>query len=114
MATVQTVVGVFDSLRAAENARTALVKGGIPGECIEVSRSTAEDDAIAGEAPGQSYENQPGQSPDDSAWARYGEILRIGSTVVSVDVPAKREKRYIEELLRRNGARQTAAREDWR
>jgi hypothetical protein len=105
----QTIVGVFDSLKAAETARSALVKCGIPGERIAVSRDMSEDD-IAAEAPGQLYENQPGQSADDSAWARYGEFLRVGTTVVSVELPSRRERMYVEDLLRRNGARGTAER----
>lgn len=105
------IVGVFDSLREAEIARLALVKGGIPGERIVVSRSLTED-GIAAEAPGQSYENQPGQSDDDSAWARYGELLRLGTTVVCVELPSKRERMYVEDLMRRNGARETAPGDD--
>ena len=104
-----TIVGVFDSLKAAENARTVLVKGGIPGERIAVSRSSTEDD-IAAEAPGQHYHNQPGQSADDWHWSRYGEFLRVGTTVVSVELPSRREKMYVEDLLRRSGARETAQR----
>jgi hypothetical protein len=97
----RTVVGIFDSLQAAERAKKVLVKGGIVGERIAVS-----------------WENQPRQSANDSAWARYGELLRIGLTLVSVEAPSKRERMYIEDLMKRNGARETAerppARRIWR
>ena len=107
-----TIVAVFDSLRNAEEARKALVKGGIPGERIAV-KSTGPEDTLADEAPGQTYKNQPGQ-PDDDHWTQYGEILRIGKTVVSVEPPADRDKAYIKDLLRRSGASHTEEREDWR
>ena len=109
----QRIVGVFESSKAAEQARTALVKVGIPGERIAVSRDPTED-AIAAEAPGQTYHNQPGQAANDTAWARYGELLRVGNTVISVEVPTRRETMLIEDLLRRNGAVRTAKQEEWR
>jgi hypothetical protein len=108
----QLIVGVFENLKAAEQARSALVRGGVAGERIAVSRSaTAQGDATGSEAPGEAYENQPGQAEEDSAWARYGELLRQGGAFVSVEASA-REKLFIEDLLKRNGARETAERED--
>ena len=68
------------------------------------------DDGIAAEAPGQSYENQPGQPSSDSELARYGEAVRAGACVLSVFTRSEEEERYVEQLLLRNGAHHTAIR----
>src|SRR5688500_861716 len=56
----KTVVGVFDSVSAAEDARATLLEAGVPEKRIALSGGLT-DDALAAEAPGQSFENQPGQ-----------------------------------------------------
>jgi hypothetical protein len=104
-------MGIFDSVRAAEQARTALLDAGIDEDRIALSADLS-DDAIAGEAPGQSYENQPGQSPEDSAAARYSEAVRGGVCVLTVSAESHIDRKYIEQLLRQKGARRTAERRD--
>ena len=57
------------------------------------------DDGVAAEAPGQSFENQPGQPPADSRSARYGEAIRTGACVLSVFTRSEEEKQHVEQLL---------------
>ncbi len=103
----QTIVGVFASLAAAEEARAALLRAGVPEYRITVSSGLTED-GIAAEAPGQSYENQPGQPAWDSAMAPYGEAVRSGACVVSVFARSEEERQYVEQLLLKSRARVTA------
>ena len=103
----QTVVGIFASAAAAEEARGALLRAGVPENRIALS-ATLTDDGIAAEAPGQSFENQPGQPAGDRAMARYGEAVRSGACVVSVFTRSEEEKQYVEQLLLRSRAHITA------
>ena len=100
----KTVVGVFASASAAEEARTVLLRSGVPESRIALSAGLT-DDGIAAEVPGQSYENQPGQPPEDSRVARHGERVRAGACVVSVFTRSEEEKQYVEQLLLRSSAR---------
>jgi hypothetical protein len=102
----KTVVGVFASASAAEEARTVLLRSGVPDSRIALSAGLT-DDGIAAEVPGQSYENQPGQPPEDSRVARHGERIRTGACVVSVFTRSEEEKQYVEQLLLRSSARST-------
>lgn len=95
----KTVVAVFDSVGAAESARTRLLQAGVPEKRIAVSADLTRD-GIAAEAPGQAYENQPGQPSKDTEAARYGEAVRSGTCVVSVLARSDEESHYVEELLR--------------
>jgi hypothetical protein len=107
----KTMVGVFDSVSAAEQAKTGLLEAGIREYRIALSADLSED-AIAGEAPGQSYENQPGQSSDDSARAAFGEAVRSGVCVLSVKAESRADGKYIEQLMRQKGARRTTVHRD--
>ena len=100
----KTVVGVFASASAAEEARTVLLRSGVPESRIALSAGLT-DDGIAAEVPGQSYENQPGQPPEDSRVARHGQRVRAGACVVSVFTRSEEEKQYVEQLLLRSSAR---------
>jgi hypothetical protein len=102
----KTVVGVFASATAAEEARTVLLRSGVPESRIALSAGLT-DDGIAAEVPGQSYENQPGQPAEDSRLARHGERVRTGACVVSVFTRSEEEKQYVEQLLLRSRARST-------
>lgn len=103
----QTVVGIFASTAAAEDARSALLEAGVPESRIALS-ATMTADGIAAEAPGQSFENQPGQPAADRAMARYGEAVRSGACVVSVFTRSEEEKQYVEQLLVRSRAHITS------
>ena len=103
------VVGVFGNPAAAEHARSVLLDAGVPESRIALSAMLTED-GIAAEAPGQSYENQPGQPSPDRDQARYGEAVRTGTCALSVFTRSEEEKQYVEELLRRNGAHYTTIR----
>ena len=103
----QTVVGIFASATAAEEARSVLLDSGVPESRIALSTGLT-DDGIAAEAPGQSYENQPGQPPEDSRLARHGERVRTGACVVSVFTRSEEEKQYVEQLLLRSRAHSTS------
>jgi hypothetical protein len=105
----KTIVGVFASAAAAEEARTALLDAGVSENRIALSAGLT-DDGIAAEAPGQSYENQPGQRAADSRDARYGEAVRTGGCVVSVFIRSEEEKQYVEQLMLSKRARQTTIR----
>jgi hypothetical protein len=104
----QTVVGVFASPAAAEEARSALRRAGMPESRMALS-ATLTEDAMAAEVPGQSFENQPGQ-PADSKSARYAEAVRTGACVLSVFTRSEEEKQYVEQLLLRNRAHRTTLR----
>jgi hypothetical protein len=104
----KTVVGVFASAAAAEEARGALLQAGVPQSRIALSAGLTED-PIAAEVPGQSFENQPGQ-PSERETARYGEAVRTGACVVSVFTRSEEEKQYVEQLLLYKHAHRTAIR----
>lgn len=98
----KTVVAVFTSVSAAEEAKGTLLREGVAEGRIALSAGLTED-AIAAEAPGQSYENQPGQ-PHDAEVARYGEAVRSGGCVLSVFARSDEECHYLVRLLRERGA----------
>jgi hypothetical protein len=97
------IVGVFQDLPACEHARRMVCDAGVEAARVELSRPSAED-GIAAEAPGQSFENQPGQPEDDSAVSRYGESLRSGACALSVTCDSAEDREWIDELLRRAGS----------
>jgi hypothetical protein len=100
------VIGVFGDPRAAAHARAVLVRAGVPGKRIEVSRLLT-GDGIAAEAPGQSFENQPGQPALGRARARIGEAMRSGTCVVSVLARSDEERYFVEAVLRMEQAYRT-------
>jgi hypothetical protein len=97
-------VGIFDGAGAAEQARTRLLEAGVRSDRIVLSVEVSEDD-IAAEAPGQSFDNQPGQPPEDEVRPRHGEAVRGGARVLSVRAETQAETKRFAELLRRMGAR---------
>lgn len=101
-----TIVGVFDSVAAAEHAKAQLTASGVPGERITLSANLLED-GIAAEAPGQSYEHQSyaGSDGPDTQAARYGTAVRTGACLLSVSSESGAHRRQLAELLRREGAR---------
>ncbi len=100
-----TVAGVFDSMASGEAAVTLLLDAGVPRSRITMSQPVTAD-GIAAEAPGESFENQPGEPGGrDTERARFDEGVRSGVCVVSVDAAADSDA--IERLLRRAGARNT-------
>ena len=105
----QTVIGVFGSPAVAEQAKGVLLKAGVPENRIALS-ATLTEDGTGTDAPGQSFENQPGQPRADSAVARYGEAVRTGACVLSVFTRSEEEKQYVEQLLLRNRAHHTVIR----
>ena len=66
----RTVVAVFESMPAAEGAKTTLIRAGVPEQRIALSAGLT-DDGIAAEVPGQSYENQPGQPARSAGEIEY-------------------------------------------
>ena len=58
----QTVIGIFGSPAAAEQARGVLLEAGVPENRVALS-ATLTDDGIGAEAPGQSFGNQPLPAP---------------------------------------------------
>lgn len=97
------VVGVFPDLRACERARRSVCEAGVEPSRMRVSRAFTED-GIAAEAPGQSFENQPGQPESDSAQAPYAEALRSGACALSVSCESAEDREWIDEMLRRAGS----------
>jgi hypothetical protein len=108
------VSAVFDSVQRAEEAKRVLLEAGLPPGRIAVS-SHLTADGIAAEAPGQSFENQPGQGAGEALleesrekWeARFGEATRSGACVLSVRAISEEERLMAEALLRRTGAYRT-------
>jgi hypothetical protein len=98
----RTVVAVFDGVPAAEAAKGALLREGVPEARIALSGGLT-DDAIGAEAPGQSFENQPGQRAEREM-ARYNEDVRGGGCVLSVFARSDEESHYLERLLRERPA----------
>ena len=105
----KTVVAVFDSRPAADGAKAKLLRAGVPESRIALSAGLT-DDGIAAEAPGQAYENQPGQPARDPQAARFAEAVRSGACVVSVLARSDEETDYVAALLRRERAYRTAIR----
>jgi hypothetical protein len=103
----QRISAVFDTLEAAQRARAGLLEHGIGAERIGLSTSLT-DDGIAGEAPGHTYENQPGQSRSDSAAARYGSAMRSGGCVLTVAADSDADRKRIAALMAARGARHVA------
>lgn len=101
-------MGIFGSVSAAEDAKGMLLQAGVPENRIAVSASLTED-AIAAEAPGQSFENQPGQA-EERKIAQYGEAVRSGACVVSVFARSDEESHYVEQLMREKRAYRTGIR----
>ena len=110
------VSAVFDSVQRAEDAKRVLLEAGVPPGRIAVS-SNLTADGIAAEAPGQSFENQPGQGAGDAVLAesqgkraaRFGEAARSGACVLSVRALSEEERLMAEGLLRHSGAHRTLA-----
>lgn len=105
------LVGVFDSVGAAERAKARLTAYGVPAESIAVSGNLTED-GIAAEAPGQSYEHQSFRGSDgpDSDWARYNTAVRTGACLLSVSSESGFDRRRLAEVLLEQGARVTLER----
>ena len=115
-----TIAGVFASQNAAEQARDALVRDGLPLSRITLSLSISED-GLTAEYPGQSFENQPGQETGyrrahPATWAgqaarqfaasaRYHEAVRSGGCLMSVEVESGAQRERVERLMRAQGAR---------
>jgi hypothetical protein len=111
-------IGVFDSAASAEKARAALLRAGVALERVAVSQELTSD-AIAAEAPGQSYEHQtrrgsdrpaPGEQSSDTDRARYNSAIRTGACVVTVAIDSSGECRRVRDLMRSEGARITMER----
>lgn len=103
----QQIAAVFDDVQAAQGARARLMQAGIEAGRIAIAATT--EDGVAGEHPGHTFENQPGQPHDESAAARYGAAVRSGGCVLTVDTESAAEGRRIGELLRERGARDVAS-----
>ena len=100
------VVGVFRSPADAEAARSALLGTGLPADALALAATTA-DDGIAGEYPGESYENQPGEPEEGNATARFAEAVRSGACVLSVEPRDGVDAERIAALLQERGAMRT-------
>ena len=114
----RSVVGIFDSEASARQARDELVRTGISESCVAISTDLTHD-GIAAEAPGQSYENQPGQAPNrdkPQRWfgsvsggsarrahreAQYDDAVHSGSCVLSVEAGSAEEVQRAEEIMGR-------------
>jgi len=90
----RTVAAVFPSEHAADEAKAALLGRGVRAERISTSMNMTQD-AVAAEAPGEAYGNA----------APYGEAARAGTCVLTVNACSCNEERYLDELMRRHGAR---------
>ena len=100
------IVGVFRDPGDAQAARAALLHRGLPEEALALSAVTG-DDGVADEFPGESYENQPGESEDGNAAARFGEAVRSGACILSVEPRDGFDAESIAALLQAHRAMRT-------
>ena len=110
--TGKAVVGVFETVGAAEQARARLAASGVAAERIVVTGNLMAD-GIAAEASGQSYEHQSdrgGSHGNEAGWARYNSALRTGACVLSVESHSRGARQRLAELRRQQGARITMER----
>jgi hypothetical protein len=115
------VVGLYDSEGTARASAAALKAQGLAEGRVAVSASLTADPTAA-EAPGQSYENQPGEresgpwtrvepelddvTDEEGRSARYAEALRGSSATVRVQAASGDEARRLAKLMRGTGARE--------
>jgi hypothetical protein len=92
---------VFGNTAAAEHARDELAQSGILR--VALSRCLTED-GIAAEAPGQGYENQPGERDEENDIAPYMDAVLSGAVVLTVEAETAAQTRSAENIARRNGA----------
>lgn len=105
------IEGAFDAMDTARRARQLLLDAGVPSGDLSLSAPVTAD-PIAAEAPGESFENQPGQ-PDDGgpaealehAMSRHDEDVRAAVCVLSVETDASVESGALADVIRRAGAR---------
>jgi hypothetical protein len=99
------LTGIFGTREAAERARDALLGEGIARERIAISVPET-GDGIAAEAPGQSYENQPGEGEEAARRGRFGSAVRSAVCALTVDgASSEAERGRIGAILARSGAR---------
>ncbi len=105
------VEALFDSREVAERVYAELVRAGIQDSRIAMSVDPSAD-PLAGEYPGQSYENQPGQdsSRDARGVARRNEAVRAGAVLVTVETRSEAEARSVEALIHGGGGRRAPER----
>jgi hypothetical protein len=114
----RSVVGIFDSEAGARQARDELLAAGISESSVVISTNLTHD-GIAAEAPGQSYENQPGQrmhQRGSGGWfgslsgrntrqaqrdLQYEDAVHAGSCVVSVEASSAEEAKSAEQIMAR-------------
>jgi hypothetical protein len=115
------MAGVFNTVVAGNDARLELLRSAIPDSNIQVCVNLNED-GVAGEFPGQSYENQPGQGTlfrsrpaavgafagaVETESARLNEAVRSGVCLMTVGADSAGQRRLILEVMRKHGARYT-------
>ncbi len=105
------LTGIFASRADAEYARRALLDAGVTPDNMAMSVSQTRD-GIAAEAPGESYENQPGEPRSEDRAAPYNEAVRSGVCALTVDVYSDGERDRLGRLLRENGAREVTTPRD--
>lgn len=101
------ITAIFDTVRAAQDARDALLREGLDEDSIVLSASQTAD-GVAAEAPGQSFENQPGQTEQDSESARFGTAVRSGTCALTLEAATGAEG-ALGQMLSACGARQVIA-----
>jgi len=95
------VIGAFASAAEADRAKSRLIEAGILESGIALSTDLGAD-ALAGECPGQSYSNQPGQDSAEDFVA--ADTAHLGSCVLSVKLLLGADRKQVESILRECGA----------
>jgi hypothetical protein len=100
------LTGIFETREAAESAREALLGDGVARERIALSLPQTAD-GIAAEAPGETYENQPGENEESARRGRFGSAARSAACTLTVDgASSEAERGRIRAILMSRGARE--------
>ncbi|WP_156822013.1 hypothetical protein [Azoarcus sp. KH32C] len=105
MATSTVLVGAFPTPADADRAKLRLVQAGVSETSIALSTDLAAD-ALAAECPGQSYTNQPGQSPSETFTTSDADTAHVGGCVLRVELAPTENRAVVEMIMRESGARQ--------
>jgi hypothetical protein len=100
------LTAIFETREGAERARAALLDEGVARDRIAISIPET-GDGIAAEAPGETYENQPGEDEESARRGRFGSAVRSAACTLTVEgASSEAERARIGAILESRGARE--------